>query len=140
MKNKTYWIIGLSVVAVVGGIIWLIKNKKAQGTPIDPESDAKTPPADTTSKTQSGPIRFPLRKGDKGPHIKTLQKYLNGSPICKKKKGLGVRGQERYAFPYPIAVDGDFGRNTEMVLELCYNTKTVKEATFNAMKGTSYAK
>ena len=30
MKNKTYWIVGISVVAIVGGVILYMRNKKAQ--------------------------------------------------------------------------------------------------------------
>ena len=105
------------------------KKKKGQEEVIAPQTATTTvtptyTPSSSSSSSSSwaSDKTFPLKKGQKGENVKILQKYLNYSPLCKRKN-------------VPVlTTDGKFGDKTESALKLCYDMVTLDKATHDAMK------
>ena len=76
-------------------------------------------------------VSFPMKKMMKGKKVAIVQKYLNRSPVCKRK----LENKEYAGKPlYPLTVDEKFGGGTETALFYCYGDKKLAKDTYDAMR------
>jgi len=130
MKNKTVYIVSLSIIGAGAYFIYKYSQKRKAGQSLSyPDSVKEDTKAVANAVTNAVlPLAsYPLKKGSKGSNVVTLQKWLND-------KG--------YASPKLVA-DGDFGAKTENVVKAMQDNpfeKSIVDYLSNSVWNTPYVK